>query len=110
MDTKQMEQTVMAICHRHQWILNPQSDLNKVTEELGEVCREVRRIEEGRERPDEIEPHDEVIKAHIAEEIGDVLFPLIKVLKYYGLSLEDAFLAHQQKMAERYQKEEKEDA
>lgn len=106
METKQMEQTVLNMCKQFGWKLNPNSDLNKLTEELGEVCREVRRIEEGRERPDEVEPEREVIKEHIAEEMGDMLFPMIKVLSYYGLTLEDAFNAHVRKMENRYQKKE----
>lgn len=106
MDTKKMEKTVLDVCNQFGWKLNPQSDLNKLTEELGEVCREIRRIEEGRERPDEVEPDDEVIRAHIAEEVGDMLFPMIKVLAYYGLTLDDAFNAHVEKMEERYMKKE----
>lgn len=105
MDTKVMQQEVMKTCHRHGWSLNPYKDLGLLTEEVGELAREVRRIEDGRERPDEVEPDTEIMKAHLIEEAGDILFPLFKLASYYGFTLEEAFQAHQAKMAERYEKE-----
>jgi NTP pyrophosphatase (non-canonical NTP hydrolase) len=105
MDTKLIEKTVLNFCKKHEWKLDPNKDLRAVMEEFGEVCREVRRYEDGRERPDEIEVTKNKIKEDLAEEVGDMLFPLVKLLSYFGLTLEDAFQNHVNKMERRYGRE-----
>ncbi|MCU7667132.1 MazG nucleotide pyrophosphohydrolase domain-containing protein [Bacillus thuringiensis] len=102
MKTSEIEKTVMERVKREGWSLNPREDLNSIVEELGELSREVRRYETGRERPDETEGSKELIIKEMASEIGDILFPLIKVAQYYGITLEQAFLAHHTKMEKRY--------
>jgi NTP pyrophosphatase (non-canonical NTP hydrolase) len=103
METKQMEDWVLNLCKKENWELNPATDMNKVIEELGEVSREIRRFHEGRQRPDEDDAinKQEIVK-EIASEIGDVLFPLIKIANFYGLSIEDCFTIHKDKMEARY--------
>ncbi|PLS18916.1 hypothetical protein CVD28_00510 [Bacillus sp. M6-12] len=103
MKIQDMEQWVLDTCEREKWELNPATDMNKLIEELGEVSREIRRFHEGRQRPDEDDNLDkkEIIK-EIGSEIGDVLFPLIKIANFYGLSLQDCFQIHKEKMEERY--------
>ncbi|MDA1675001.1 MazG nucleotide pyrophosphohydrolase domain-containing protein [Bacillus cereus group sp. TH152-1LC] len=102
MKTAEMERVVMERVKRQDWSLNPREDLNSIVEELGELSREVRRYETGRQRPDETEENKELIIKEMASEIGDILFPLIKVAQYYGITLEQAFLAHHEKMEQRY--------
>ncbi|PDZ94951.1 hypothetical protein CON36_31065 [Bacillus cereus] len=102
MKTAEMERLVMERVKRQDWSLNPREDLNSIVEELGELSREVRRYETGRQRPDETEENKELIIKEMASEIGDILFPLIKVAQYYGITLEQAFLAHHTKMEQRY--------
>lgn len=103
MKTSEMEKWVLDTCAREGWELNPFSDMNKIIEEVGEVSREIRRYHEGRQRPDEMERiNKEDIVKELGSEIGDILFPLIKLANYYGLSLEDCFNIHKQKMEKRY--------
>lgn len=98
-----MDDWVVNLCNKKGWELHPARDMNKAIEELGEVSREIRRFDEGRQRPDEDDQIDkEEIVKEIASEIGDVLFPLIKIANFYGLSLEDCFNSHKEKMEVRY--------
>lgn len=105
MQITEMENWVLDTCKRENWELNPNTDMNKIIEELGEVSREIRRFHEGRQRPDEDDNinKNEIVK-EIGSEIGDVLFPLIKIAHFYGLSLEDCFRIHKEKMEHRYKK------
>lgn len=87
---------------KEKWELEPFEDFGMVIEELGEFVREMRRYKKGRERPDETTPPKEEIVEHMKEEFGDALFPMIKLAMYYGFTLEEAILAHEKKMKERY--------
>lgn len=70
--------------------LDSHNDLCKLTEEVGELSREIRRYEE--------------IRKEIASEIGDILFPLVKIAEYYEITLDEAMSIHQSKMTKRYGK------
>jgi NTP pyrophosphatase (non-canonical NTP hydrolase) len=102
MDSREMEREVIKLCAKKSWDMKPLDDLGLLTEEVGELAREVRRMENGRQRPDEEEPNPDDIREHMAEEIGDILFPLIKIAAYYNITLEKAFKNHLDKMAKRY--------
>jgi NTP pyrophosphatase (non-canonical NTP hydrolase) len=102
METKVMEDKVLKMAKRQGWELIPFEDLNGINEELGEVGREVRRIERGRQRPDEVEPDRDIMVEQLAGEIGDMLFPLIKLASYYGITLERAFNIHIAKLEKLY--------
>jgi NTP pyrophosphatase (non-canonical NTP hydrolase) len=101
MEIRQMEQKVLQVCIANNWELLPKDDMMLLTEEVGELAREVRRMENGRQRPDEVDPDREVTLEHMAEEIGDILFPLIKIAAYYGIPLQKAFDMHIKKMGGR---------
>lgn len=73
---------------------------NYLTEEVGEVCREVRRLEVGRKRPDE--PDKITDLQGLTEEIGDVLCNLADIANYYNISLEDAYNSFVRKISKRY--------
>lgn len=106
METKEMEKQVIERCHQQNWAFDPNKDLRSVMEEVGELAREIRRVEDGRERPDETEPAREAIIQEMASEVGDILFALVKLAHQYGFTLEEAFTCHQQKLNERYNEKE----
>lgn len=101
LNTANLENFVLTTCEEKGYTLEPYKDLGMLTEEVGEVAREVRRIEDGRQRKDEVEPAREVMIEHLAEEIGDVLFPLIKIASHYGITLAHAVEVHASKMKTR---------
>lgn len=94
MEFSNIEAQVMNRVESEKWVLDPLKDLAKVIEELGELSREIRRIEEGRERPDEVAPVKVEIIKEIASETGDVLFPLVKIIKFYEIPIDETVLAH----------------
>lgn len=104
MDVQGIRNIVMDRVEGQGWTLDPHKDLCKLAEEVGELSREIRRYEEGRERPDEDRGTDEEIRKEIASEIGDILFPLVKIAEYYEITLEEAINIHQSKMTKRYGK------
>lgn len=71
-------------------------------EEAGEVARAVRTYEIGRGRPDETDPPKDRLKQELIGEIGDVLGNLSLLADLYGITLEDAFTAHRQKLLKRF--------
>lgn len=73
-----------------------------LAEETGEVARAVRALEIGRDRPDEMDKSYEAGKLELAEELGDVLGNVAVIANQYGLSLDDVFKMHQEKLNQRY--------
>lgn len=73
-----------------------------LAEETGEVARAIRALEIGRDRPDEIGSTYKENKAHLTEELGDVLGNLIVIANKYDISLEDILLTHKEKLNKRY--------
>lgn len=82
---------------------SPLLGLTLLSEEVGEVAREVRRQEEGRHGHDESMTADEQ-KSKMSEEIGDTLFALTKLANIYGINLETAFYDTLAKIEERQNK------
>lgn len=75
---------------------------NFLNEEVGEVCRAIRAIEIGRDRPDEKPKSPSENLTNLIEELGDVLDNIFIIADKYQLSLEDIMVAHQQKLTQRY--------
>ena len=76
--------------------------LNFLTEEVGELSRAIRRLEIGRDRPDEdMKEHEENLRA-VSEEIGDVLDNLVIIADKYQLSFDKIIESHQEKLSNRY--------
>jgi len=73
-----------------------------LAEETGEVARAIRALEIGRDRPDEAAGSYEEKKQELTEELGDVLGNLIVIANAYGISLEDVFKKHREKLTLRY--------
>ncbi|MEK4187613.1 MazG-like family protein [Paenibacillus sp. FSL L8-0494] len=71
-------------------------------EETGEVARTVRSYEIGRDRPDESTRTPEQLKNDLIEEIGDVLGNIALLADLYGITLEEAFTAHKDKLVKRF--------
>ncbi|MFB6363879.1 MazG nucleotide pyrophosphohydrolase domain-containing protein [Paenibacillus elgii] len=72
-------------------------------EETGELAQAVRTYEIGRDRPDELEKPEPVLKEELMGELGDVLANLAILADKYGFTLEDAAKAHQEKLLKRFE-------
>ncbi|KIL39865.1 hypothetical protein SD70_17555 [Gordoniibacillus kamchatkensis] len=72
-------------------------------EEAGEVARVVRTYEIGRGRPDEADQPKAELRRELVGEIGDVLGNLALLAGLYGITLEEAFDAHRQKLLKRFE-------
>ncbi|MHC5373054.1 MazG nucleotide pyrophosphohydrolase domain-containing protein [Enterococcus sp. LJL120] len=88
---------------RNWYQYNPFIRSNFLSEEVGEICRAIRTIEIGRDRPDEIATSDEENLANLTEELGDVLDNLFIIADKYQISLEEIMDSHQKKLSARYQ-------
>lgn len=102
MNLSDIEKRITNRVKKQHWLFDPNKDLRSLTEEVGELAREIRRFEDGRERPDEKEVDVDKIKENIKVEIGDILFPLVKIAHHYNISIEEAFSKHESKMKDRY--------
>ena len=74
-------------------------------EEAGELARAVRAYEIGRDRPDEKDATQAERRQELIEEMGDVLGNLAILADKYGITLEDAMKAHQEKLIKRFEPE-----
>ncbi|MBO0451005.1 MULTISPECIES: MazG nucleotide pyrophosphohydrolase domain-containing protein [Enterococcus] len=75
---------------------------NFLSEEVGEVCRAIRTIEIGRDRPDEkLSERSQAIE-NLTEELGDVLDNLFIIADKYEISLQEIMTIHKQKLEQRY--------
>ncbi|TCS95042.1 MazG nucleotide pyrophosphohydrolase domain-containing protein [Hazenella coriacea] len=75
-------------------------------EEVGELAQAVRAIEIGRDRPDEQARSEEELLGHLMEELGDVIGNIAILANKYDLSLDDVIQKHQEKLLNRYKKDE----
>ena len=91
--------------HSHRKQYDPFIRSNFLTEEVGEVCRAIRTIEIGRDRPDETVLADEENLENLTEELGDVLDNLFILADKYDISLEMIMQKHRTKLMERYPEE-----
>ncbi|MCO4616969.1 hypothetical protein Si045_01081 [Streptococcus infantarius subsp. infantarius] len=87
----------------HQY--NPFVRSNFLSEEVGEVCRSIRDIEIGRDRPDEKKNSYEVQLENLTEELGDVLDNIFIIADKYDISLENIMTYHKEKLEKRYSEE-----
>lgn len=103
----------MSISHYQKWIsefykernwyqYNPFIRSNFLAEEVGEVCRAIRTIEIGRDRPDEESLQYEAQLENLTEELGDVLDNIFIIADKYDISLESIMALHQEKLEKRY--------
>lgn len=76
--------------------------LNFLTEEVGELSQAIRRLEIGRDRPDENEKQHAENLIAISEEIGDILDNLVIIADKYQLSFDEIIKSHQEKLSNRY--------
>lgn len=75
---------------------------NFLSEEVGEVCRAIRDIEIGRDRPDEMKNSYETQLENLTEELGDVLDNIFIIADKYDISLESIMNADKEKLEKRY--------
>lgn len=75
---------------------------NFLMEEVGELAQAIRKMEIGRDRPDESDLDPEACLALITEELGDVLDNVFILADKYGISLEDIMSSHQAKLESRF--------
>ena len=73
-----------------------------LAEETGEVARAIRALEIGRDRPDEEPESCTENKEELISELGDVLGNVSVIANKYGISLEEVFKAHTDKLNARY--------
>lgn len=78
---------------------------NFLTEEVGELAQIIRKIEIGRDRPDENLTSDNENYTELKEEIGDVLNNLIIIADKYDIDFEEIYEANKSKMEERFSEE-----
>ncbi|MBA2938971.1 hypothetical protein HZF08_11685 [Paenibacillus sp. CGMCC 1.16610] len=103
MNMNEFQSWVKDYYQQRKWLdLNIFIRIGFLAEETGEVARAIRALEIGRDRPDEIEGSYEENKAHLTEELGDVLGNLIVIANEYNISLEDIVEMHKQKLGARY--------
>jgi NTP pyrophosphatase (non-canonical NTP hydrolase) len=76
-----------------------------LAEETGEVAKAIRALEIGRDRPDEGDKSSEENKQNLMKELGDVLGNVIVIANKYGISLDEIFQLHKQKLLHRYTNE-----
>lgn len=75
----------------------PSHSFLHLVEEIGEVAREVERIEGYRDANDPVE-----VRAHLAEELADAATFLFKLAYQCGISLEEALKANMTKAENRF--------
>ena len=75
---------------------------NFLSEEVGEVCRAIRAIEIGRDRPDEQQSAYQESLENLTEELGDVLDNLLIIADKYNLSFDEIMTTHKKKLEQRF--------
>ncbi|MNC13560.1 MazG nucleotide pyrophosphohydrolase domain protein [compost metagenome] len=82
---------------------NPYKDVGLLCEEAGELAQAVRRVVDGRDSHDKEENMNEQEKIDaVKEEIGDVLRELANIANRYGITLDEAFKYHREKLQREY--------
>jgi NTP pyrophosphatase (non-canonical NTP hydrolase) len=107
METTDIQQKVHEFETKEGWLdQSPFYAFTLLTEEIGELGREMRRIEKGR-AGHENEIYSEKEKADmLASELGDVLFSLAKIANFYQMDFGEAFQLSLNKMNDRFEKKE----
>lgn len=103
MDIQHYQEFISAFYKKRNWYqYNSFIRSNFLSEEVGEVCRAIRSIEIGRDRPDEATPNQAEQLENLTEELGDVLDNLFIIADKYDISLETIMIKHQEKLFSRY--------
>ncbi|GMA47866.1 MazG nucleotide pyrophosphohydrolase domain-containing protein [Tetragenococcus muriaticus] len=103
MDVKSYQQWISQFYKQRNWYeYQPFIRANFLSEEVGEVCRAIRTIEIGRDRPDENKMGHEQQLENLTEELGDVLDNLFIIADKYDISLEEIMNSHKEKLQNRY--------
>jgi len=67
-----------------------------------EVCRAIRAIEIGRDRPDEQQSAYQESLENLTEELGDVLDNLLIIADKYNISFDEIMTTHKKKLEQRF--------
>lgn len=94
-DMKQMQHIVDDWVIKNGGYWSPLAMLASVTEELGEIAREINHLENIK-----IKKENEK-KNSLKEEMGDILFSIICIANHYNIDLDDAFSQTIKKYTER---------
>lgn len=104
MDTMEFQEWLHRFYQARGWTqYSPFIRVGFLMEEVGEVARVVRSLEIGRDRPDEMDKSDEKLKMELTEELGDVLGNVIILAKKYGITLDNIFSVHAEKLTTRFE-------
>jgi len=104
MDIKSYQQWISQFYKQRNWYeYQPFIRVNFLSEEVGEVCRAIRTIEIGRDRPDERKTDYNQQLENLTEELGDVLDNLFILADKYDISLEQIMNSHKEKLQTRYE-------
>lgn len=104
MDIHQYQIFISDFYKKRNWYqYDPFIRTNFLSEEIGEVCRAIRTIEIGRDRPDEDIRTRKDNMENLIEELGDVLDNLFILADKYDISLEDIMICHKKKLENRYE-------
>ncbi|MGT2715252.1 MazG nucleotide pyrophosphohydrolase domain-containing protein [Streptococcus respiraculi] len=103
MDIRNYQDWVSRFYKERGWYAyNPFIRTNFLCEEVGELAQAIRKMEIGRDRPDEPISNQKENLLHIREELGDVLDNLFIIADIYQISLEDIMTSHKKKLEERF--------
>lgn len=103
MDVREYQDWVSRFYKERNWYAyNPFIRANFLCEEVGELAQAIRKMEIGRDRPDEPVSNPEENLLHIREELGDVLDNLFIIADKYQISLEEIMASHKRKLEERF--------
>ncbi|MBF0777920.1 MazG nucleotide pyrophosphohydrolase domain-containing protein [Streptococcus cuniculi] len=103
MDIREYQEWVSRFYKERNWYAyNSFIRTNFLCEEVGELAQAIRKMEIGRDRPDEPISNQEENLGHIREELGDVLDNLFIIADTYQISLEDIMNSHKEKLEERF--------
>lgn len=75
---------------------------NFLTEEVGELSQAIRKMEIGRDRPDEKDGSYEENLDNISEELGDILDNVFIIADKYNISVESIMDKHIEKLEGRF--------
>ncbi|GAA3011123.1 MazG nucleotide pyrophosphohydrolase domain-containing protein [Tetragenococcus solitarius] len=104
MDINSYQQWISQFYKQRNWYeYQPFIRVNFLSEEVGEVCRAIRTIEIGRDRPDERKTDYNQQLENLTEELGDVLDNLFILADKYDISLEQIMNSHKEKLQTRYE-------
>lgn len=103
MEIKNYQSWISEFYKKRNWYqYDPFIRSNFLSEEVGEVCRAIRSIEIGRDRPDEKRSDYQESLENLTEELGDVLDNLLIIADKYNISFQEIMTTHKQKLKQRY--------